>query len=152
LPAYGAKPRGDIIRTLSTGLYNPNTNSIRVKDTLQVADESYPNIFAAGDVADTPDLKMAYKAGLHGPIVAKNILSLVTRQAPAAIYKPTTGSELMAIPLGKTGGVTYLPYFGGTLSASQPKLTTGFTLGNWATKTIKGKTLMVPKARALVGY
>jgi apoptosis-inducing factor 2 len=116
LPAYGAKPRGDIIRTLSITLYNPNTNSIRVKDTLQVADNNYPNVFAAGDVADTPDLKMAYKAGLHGPIIAKNILSLIKGQAPAGIYKPSTDSELMVIPLGKSGGVTYLPFFGGTIS------------------------------------
>jgi NADH dehydrogenase FAD-containing subunit len=115
LHAYGAKPRGDIIRTLSTDLYNANTNSIRVKDTLQVADGSYPNIFAAGDVADTQDLKMAYKAGLHGPIVAKNILNLIKSQAPTAVYKPTTDSELMVIPMGKTGGVTYLSYFGGTV-------------------------------------
>lgn len=108
------KPRGDIIQTLSPALYNPTTHSIRVKDTLQVADNSYPNIFAAGDVADTPDLKMAYKAGLHGPIVAKNILSLLKNQTPGSVYKPTTDSEMMALPMGKFGGISYLSFFGGT--------------------------------------
>jgi NADH dehydrogenase FAD-containing subunit len=118
LHAYGATPRGDIVRTVSTDLYNANTNSIRVKNTLQVADGGYPKIFAAGDVADTGDLKMAYKAGLHGPIIAKNILSLIKGQAATAVYKPTTDSELMVIPLGKTGGVTYISYFGGTVIRS----------------------------------
>jgi len=113
LLAYGAKPRGDIIRTLSPALYNPTTHSIRVQDTLQVADQTYPNIFAAGDVADTPDLKMALKAGLHGPIVAKNILSLINKGTPGNVYKPMTGGEMMALPMGKTGGVTYLSFFGG---------------------------------------
>jgi len=114
--AYGAKPRGDIIRTLSPALYNPATHSIRVKDTLQVADKRYPNIFAAGDVADTPELKMAYKAGLHGPIIAKNILSLIKNATPGNVYKPMTGSEMMVLPMGKTGGVTYLSFFGGVSS------------------------------------
>jgi NADH dehydrogenase FAD-containing subunit len=111
--AYGAKPRGDIIRTLSPALYNPTTYSIKVKDTLQVADNNHPNIFAAGDVADTQDLKMAYKAGLHAPIVAKNILGLIKKETPGIVYKPTTGSEMMALPFGKNGGVSYLSFFGG---------------------------------------
>lgn len=84
-----------------------------MKNTLQVADNDYPNIFAAGDVADTADLKMAYKAGLHAPIVAKNILTLIKNQTPGNAYKPTTGSEIMVLPFGKLGGVSYFPFFGG---------------------------------------
>lgn len=106
-------PRGEIIRSLSPALYNSATHSIRVNETLQVADKAYPNIFAAGDVADTGDLKMAYKAGLHAPIVAKNIISLIKGQTATAIYKPTTGSEMMTLPMGKLGGVSYLSFFGG---------------------------------------
>jgi apoptosis-inducing factor 2 len=93
-------------------LYNPNTHSIRVNDKLQVDNKSYPHIFVAGDVADTPDLKMAYKAGLHAPIVAKNIVSLAKNQEPTAVYTPVT-HEMMALPMGKLGGVSYLAFFGG---------------------------------------
>jgi NADH dehydrogenase FAD-containing subunit len=92
------------------------THSIRVSETLQLADDAYPNIFVAGDVADTPDLKMAYKAGLHAPIVVRNILSLLKGQTPSAVYKPTTGSEMMTLPMGKLGGVSYLAFFGGILT------------------------------------
>lgn len=81
-----------------------------------MADKAYPNIFVAGDVADTGDLKMAYKAGLHAPIVAKNIISLLKGQVPTAIYNPTTGSEMMTLPMGKLGGVSYLAFFGGMFS------------------------------------
>lgn len=110
--AVGSTPRGEIIKTLSPELYNPQTRSIKVNDSLQLDHESYPNIFVAGDVADTGDLKMAYKTGLHGPIVAKNILDLIRGKKPSATYKPIT-HEMMALPLGKNGGISYLPFLGG---------------------------------------
>lgn len=112
LVAIGAKARGELIRTLSPALYNPNTHSIRVNGKLQLDDKSYPHIFVAGDVADTSDLKMAYKAGLHAPIVAKNIISLTKNQAPTAEYTPTT-HEMLTLPMGKLGGVSYFAFFGG---------------------------------------
>jgi apoptosis-inducing factor 2 len=136
--AAGATPRGEIIKTLSPSLFNPKTHSIKVKNTFQLDDPAYPNIFAAGDVADTADLKMAYKAGLHAPIIAKNIKSLLSGQEPKATYKPSTGSEMMVIPMGKMGGVSYLSFFG------------GFTLGNWATKQMKGKHLFVDQQKKLL--
>lgn len=112
LIATGAKARGELIRTLSPALYNPKTHSIRVNSKLQVDDKSYPHIFVAGDVADTPDLKMAYKAGMHAPVVAKNIISLIKNQTPTAEYTPTT-HEMVTLPMGKLGGVSYLAFFGG---------------------------------------
>jgi hypothetical protein len=57
---------------------------------------------------------MAYKASLHAPIVAKNIISLLKGQTPTAIYQPKAGSEMMVLPMGKIGGVAYLSFFGGT--------------------------------------
>jgi apoptosis-inducing factor 2 len=119
-------------------LYNPKTHAIKVKDTLQLDDPAYPHIFAAGDVADTGDIKMSYKATLHGPIIAKNIKSLLSGQEANATYKPSTGSEMMVIPMGKMGGVSYLSFFG------------GFTLGNWATKQMKGKGLFVDQQKKLL--
>ena len=54
---------------------------------------------------------MAYKAGLHAPIVANNIISLTKNQAPNAEYKPVN-KEGMTLPMGKLGGASYLPFFG----------------------------------------
>jgi hypothetical protein len=61
---------------------------------------------------------MAYKTGLHAPIVAKNIISLTENQAPTAEYKPVI-QEGMTLPMGKLGGVSYLPFFGGMNSDAQ---------------------------------
>jgi len=136
--ATGGTPRGEIIQTLSPALYNPKTHSIKVKPTLQVADDQYPNIFAAGDVADNGDAKQAYKVGLHVPVIAKNIKSLIQGQTPSAVYKPTNGAEMIVLPMGKMGGISYLSFFG------------GMTLGDWFTKFVKGKTLFVSKQEAAV--
>jgi len=113
-----------------------------------VADEKYPNIFVAGDVADTGDVKMSYKAGLHAPIIAKNIKTLLKGEAPKAIYTPST-AEMVCIPLGKDGGLTYLPFFGGKHGVLI-ELTPGLTLGNYLTKQMKGKDLFVTKQGQLV--
>jgi NADH dehydrogenase FAD-containing subunit len=93
-------------------LYNPDTHSIKVNDKLQLADGAYPNIFVAGDVADTKEVKMSYKTSLHAPVIAKNINSLLKGQKPTAVYTPPS-QEMMALPLGKSGGVTFIPMFGG---------------------------------------
>jgi len=59
-------------------------------------------------------------------------------QIPSATYKPTIGAEMVTLPMGKLGGISYLSFFG------------GMTLGDWFTKFIKGKTLFVPKQEAAV--
>ena len=123
LVATGATPRGEIIRSLSPALYNSSTHSIRVNEKLQVDDYAYPYIFAAGDVADTADIKMAYKASLHAPIVTKNIISLLKGVKPTAVYQPKTGSEMITLPMGKNGGVSYLSFFGGTSKVIRDILT-----------------------------
>jgi apoptosis-inducing factor 2 len=82
---------------------------------------------------------MAYKAGLHPPVIAKNIQSLINNTTPKAIYTPaSSGREMIALPLGKTGGLVYVPFFG------------GFTLGDFFAKMLKGKDLFVPKQNALL--
>lgn len=38
--------------------------------------EGHSNVFAIGDCSNADKVKMAYKAGLHMEVVAKNILAL----------------------------------------------------------------------------
>jgi len=45
---------------------------------------------------------------------------------------------MVTLPMGKLGGISYLAFFG------------GITLGDWFTKFIKGKTLLVEKQGAAV--
>jgi len=118
---------------LSPALYNPESHTIKVNNKLQLDDAAYPNIFVAGDAADTKEVKMAYKAGLHADVIAKNIASLLKDQTPAATYT-SPAQEMLALPLGKNGGLTFVPMFG------------GFTLGNWVTKKLKSSDLFITKS------
>lgn len=135
--AAGAIPNGDLIESLSPALYNPETHSIRVKDTLQVANDTFPNIFVVGDAVDMKEVKQLVKAQSHAGVVANNIKGLLKGQKPTSLYKPVT-IEMAGIPFGKSGGLVYLPFFG------------GFMLGDWAAKNIKGKDLFVTKNMSLV--
>jgi len=133
----GAKPQGDIIKTLDESLYNPVTNSIRVNPTLQLSNSSYPHIFAAGDVADTNEVKMAFKAGLHAPIVATNITNLIQNREAKATYS-TPSWQALCLPMGPKDGLTYMSFFG------------GITFGAWVTRFLKGKTLGVEMTEKLM--
>jgi hypothetical protein len=55
---------------------------------------------------------MAYKAGLHVDVVAKNLASVLKGQTPAAIYT-APAQEMLALPMGKNGGLTFIAMFGG---------------------------------------
>jgi hypothetical protein len=62
----------------------------------------------------------------------------MNKQNPSAIYKPKNGAEMVVLPMGKMGGISYLSFFG------------GITLGDWFTKFMKGKTLFLQKQVAMV--
>ncbi|RUP47020.1 hypothetical protein BC936DRAFT_146221 [Jimgerdemannia flammicorona] len=111
------------IATLDPEVVGPG--GIRIKPTFQV--QGYDNIFALGDVADVGELKLAYKAGLHADVVAKNIVAL-TKKGALKEYKKGS-SEVMLVTLGKNGGVAVLPG--------------GITGGNWISRNLKAKNLMV---------
>ena len=54
------------------------------KYTLQHPD--YPNVFALGDVAGTPNAKTGAAASRHARVVASNLLAILKGQEPAAQY------------------------------------------------------------------
>ena len=46
----------------------------------------YPNVFALGDVAGTPNAKTGAAAARQAPVVAQNLVALLTGREPAAAY------------------------------------------------------------------
>ena len=66
----------------------------------------------AGDAVDMKEVKQLVKAQNHAGVVANNIKSLLKGQKPTALYKPVT-IEMAGVPFGKSGGVVFLPFFGG---------------------------------------
>ncbi|KAF0421290.1 FAD/NADP-binding domain-containing protein [Gigaspora margarita] len=127
--AFGAKPNTEVIKTLDQSLIEQNTTLVKVKPTLQLEHDDYAHIFALGDITNVKETKLAYRAGLHADVVAKNIIALINNKNLAE-YKP--GPEVIFIPIGKNNGAGLLPI--GSI-----------VVGGFITKYFKSKTLMADK-------
>ncbi|CAG8552188.1 5197_t:CDS:1 [Funneliformis mosseae] len=128
--AIGQKPNTSIIEQLNADLIDENTHLVKVKSTLQLELDEYDHIFAIGDITNIPESKLAFRAGLHGELVGKNIVSYLTNKRLEE-YKPV--KEAMIITVGKNGGAGLLPIFN------------GLVIGSMLTRNIKSKSLFVDK-------
>jgi NADH dehydrogenase FAD-containing subunit len=80
--------------------------------------EGHPNVFVAGDVTNLPEARLAIIGGLHAKSVAANLKAIVTADKPASAklkpYKPAPPGKgmgkLMVVTLGRTDGLTSLPF------------------------------------------
>lgn len=74
---------------------------ISVKSTLQIDDDSLPNVYACGDAADTntpnPNARSAMR---QAEVVADNILLAIHGKKPRYPYKPQWGDGLIKLTLG----------------------------------------------------
>lgn len=107
---------------------------VKVHPTLQVA--SHPNIFAIGDIIEWNEQKQVLKAYGHASTVSQNILKLGAGQ-PLKNYQSM--NESLCCTTGRHGGLTLIGYFG------------GITLGDWFTRMMKSKDLLVPESRKAMG-
>ncbi|KAF2966295.1 hypothetical protein GQX73_g7245 [Xylaria multiplex] len=103
----GQRPSSDILSELSSASISPSGH-LRVKPTLQLADEKFPNIYACGDVADTktpnPNARSAMR---QASIVAENILSIVTGGKPQHKYENNWSDGVIKLTLGLTKSITH---------------------------------------------
>jgi NADH dehydrogenase FAD-containing subunit len=82
------------------------SSHVLVRSTLQIADERFPNIFAAGDVAASGGPKMARAGYMQTFVVAENILSQVKGKSNMKVYKPMRWLEgSIKLTLGKVSVV-----------------------------------------------
>ncbi|QKX63506.1 uncharacterized protein TRUGW13939_10677 [Talaromyces rugulosus] len=100
--ATGQRPNNSLVQDLSSSqpgsLINPDNGFIRVKPTMQLLDDKYPNVFAVGDIADTGVQKAARPGSAQAAVVAKNIQSLIEGQVPE--NKFTWGASGIHLTLG----------------------------------------------------
>lgn len=96
----GQRPLSDVIATLSPTSIS-STGHIKVKPSLQIADDSLPNIYTCGDVADTntpnPNSRSAMR---QATIVADNILRAVAGKNPSYVYENKWADGVIKLTLG----------------------------------------------------
>ncbi|KAL7805435.1 FAD/NAD(P)-binding domain-containing protein [Trichoderma aethiopicum] len=96
----GQRPLSEVLSSLSPSSIS-STGHIKIKPTLQIADESLPNVYACGDVADTntpnPNARSAMR---QATVVAENILLAVAGKAPRHIYDNAWADGAIKLTLG----------------------------------------------------
>jgi NADH dehydrogenase FAD-containing subunit len=72
-----------------------------VKTTLQIDDDSLPNVFVCGDVADTGVANMNSKiAQRQAEIAAHNVVLAAWDKKPSYIYEPGWGDGVIKLSVG----------------------------------------------------
>ena len=98
----GQRPNSSVLSGLSSESISKESSHILVRPTLQIADERFPNIFAAGDVAASGGPKMGRAGYMQSLLVADNILSMLTGKGNMKAYKPMHWLEgSIKLTLGK---------------------------------------------------
>lgn len=96
----GQRPSSSIISELSPASISPSGH-LRVKPTLQLADEKLHNVYACGDVADTktpnPNARSAMR---QASVVAENILSIATGGKARHEYENNWSDGVIKLTLG----------------------------------------------------
>ncbi|KAF8998229.1 hypothetical protein BDQ17DRAFT_1362251 [Cyathus striatus] len=108
---------------------------VKVTPTLQLF--KYPRVFAGGDVIDWYEQKQVAKYYTHASIIARNVVALLDKKHPPAIY--TGKYEVMVLTMGKNGGASYF------------EALWGLRFGDWFSTVIKSRGLFVGMARAKMG-
>ncbi|RFU78998.1 apoptosis-inducing factor [Trichoderma arundinaceum] len=104
----GQRPLSDVIVALSPNSIS-STGHIKVKSTLQIADDALPNVYTCGDVAETktpnPNSRSAMR---QATVVADNILLAVGGKKPSYIYENFWADGVIKLTLGLDRSVTHL--------------------------------------------
>ncbi|KAG0248122.1 hypothetical protein BG011_000455 [Mortierella polycephala] len=85
-------PQSDLLAKLSPSSINPNNRLVKIKPTLQIADDQFPNIYTAGDVADLEDVKTGGAAWRQSEMCMRNICKMITAQNESTATATTTAA------------------------------------------------------------
>ncbi|KAJ7684026.1 FAD/NAD-P-binding domain-containing protein [Mycena rosella] len=88
ISCIGRVPLSGPIESLSPASID-DSKFIRVKPTLQITDNKYPNIFAIGDVAASGGNKNARSGFAHAQVVTENIKNLIQGRPAKEEYTPS---------------------------------------------------------------
>ncbi|GAB5437813.1 MAG: NAD(P)/FAD-dependent oxidoreductase [Falsiruegeria mediterranea] len=132
-PVIGSKPQSSLLQNVP-GVTVGSSGRLKADAWLRPSD--YPNLFIAGDLADVGDGMTIVATTRQNPWLIKTLKKVlagqpVERQKP---YSPWKKAPIL-IPLGPVIGNSWL----------------FATVGNWITRTMKGKDLFIPKYRKAFG-
>lgn len=147
----GQQPASSIIAELAPTAISISGH-IKVKPTLQIADDTLPNVYVCGDVAETfesnPNSRIASR---QAQVVAENVVLAARGKTPKHTYASQWGDGVIKLTLGLDKSVTH--FFDGTEQLSFRGKETDLALmcdGAWAavasppfedTGIYKGKTV-----------
>ncbi|KAF9114876.1 hypothetical protein BGX27_009521 [Mortierella sp. AM989] len=124
------KPEGDDAFD-SSSLVHSDTHVIKVRKTMQLANESFPYILAVGDCTDFSKVPTAAACMFSGPTAGKNLMKLIeTSGKTDKLAAASDAPAYMVLTTGPTTGVSILPLFGTRFS-------------NFFSKLLKSKDLML---------
>ncbi|KAI1347884.1 hypothetical protein F5Y01DRAFT_307198 [Xylaria sp. FL0043] len=110
----GQRPNSSLITELSPGSVT-SSGHIRVNPTMQIDDESLPNVYVCGDVAETntpnPNSRTARA---QATVVADNVILAIDGHKPTNKYKLQWLEGLIKLTLGLDKSVTYVGDFSGS--------------------------------------
>jgi apoptosis-inducing factor 2 len=101
---------------LADGRLTPLTDRGEVPVTEHLTVRGYDHVYAAGDITDFPDPKMASYAMAQAEVVVRNIQAQLAGRVPDAVHEPT--DRRILLPLGTRTGTGQLPAPGGPAPAS----------------------------------
>ena len=93
----GGKPNSALLTTLLPSIVD-DTGRVRVKPTMQIDDDKYPNVFAAGDVTNTEDPNSGGVAWRHGDVVYQNILKLIAAKESGSPVAQNLTNHVTVVP------------------------------------------------------
>ena len=95
----GQTPQSEILGTIAPECIDEHS-FIKVKDTLQIQNDRYPNIFALGDIAATKAHKAARPASKQAEVVTNNIQRLLSNRSEALERYEVTDPAAIHLTLG----------------------------------------------------
>ncbi|KAF4303657.1 hypothetical protein GTA08_BOTSDO08145 [Botryosphaeria dothidea] len=104
----GQKPVSGIVADLSPSSV-AESGHIRVKPTMQIADDSLPNVYIAGEVAKTDVRNVNARSAMEqATVAADNILLAVKGKEPQVHYKSSWIDDSILLTLGLKKDVMYI--------------------------------------------
>jgi len=134
IAARGPRPNTSILSSLGEDILT-SKGFVKINPTFQL--KSLPDVYAIGDIIDVQEEKQAGKTPGHVSVVAANILSSLQGKEPKSQYKGAT--EAIIVTNGKNGGVSFV------------NILWGLVFGNWFSRLIKSKSLLVSMGRGAMG-